>query len=120
MAGLIARLFGGKPSPATGTEPVPGQGGYTAGAGPANQNGFPGSTGQTRTFPGRNPTNLYPRQGDWTGVKAQTNYGFDQGLAPVPMIRQESYRGDAPGARTRNPRETARAVFLPTSMSPRL
>jgi hypothetical protein len=125
MAGLIARLFGGKTATTEGpAEPAPGVGGYTAGTGPAGQTGFPGSTGQRRTFPGRNPTNAPGRygvsQGNWTTVKAQTNYGFDQSLAPVPMIRQESYRGDVIGGRTRNPRETRRVVTPQTEMRYRL
>ena len=73
MAGLIARLFGGKPSPAADTEPAPGIGGYHLGRGPAGQTGFPGSTSQVRTFPGRNPVRL--GAGNWTGIKAETNDG---------------------------------------------
>jgi hypothetical protein len=91
MAGLIARLFGGKPSPAVDMEPAPGIGGYHLGPGPANQSGFPGSTSQTRTFPGRNPTQIGAP--DWTGIKAQTNFGFDQAMGTTPEIRQASYRG---------------------------
>ena len=104
MAGLIARLFGGKPSPAVDMEPAPGLGGYTQGAGPANQAGFPGSTSQVRTFPGRNPTRI--GVGDWTTIKSETNYGFDQAPGTTPENRQASYRGDVPGCRTRSPRST--------------
>ena len=121
MAGLIARLFGGKPTPAADLEPAPGIGGYRPGPGPANQSGFPGSTSQVRTFPGRNPLNLAPRRGDWTGIKAETNYGFDQALSSTPEVRQASYRPDAFGNRLgvgtgNNPRSTPPVVTPQTAM----
>ena len=121
MAGLIARLFGGKPSPAADTEPSPGIGGYHSGPGPAGQTGFPGSTSQTRTFPGRNPTVLSPRRGDWTTIKAETNYGFDQALGTAPEIRQASYRPDAFGnprgvGTGNNPRSTPPVITPQTAM----
>jgi hypothetical protein len=106
MAGLIAALFGGKSRPPD-PDPLPGLGGVSAPPGPAGQTGFPGSTAQTRTFPGRNPSALAPRSGDWTTIKATTNYGFDQGLSGTPQVRQASFRGDIPGAATRSPRSTS-------------
>ena len=118
MAGLIARLFGGgRTSDTEPAEPARGIGGYTAGPGPANQSGFPGSTTQTRTFPGRNPTNLTPRSGDWTTIKSTTNYGFTQQMGTAPEVRQSSYRGDTqnPVAPTQSPRKTS-AVVLPQTL----
>lgn len=100
MAGLIAALFGGKPRPPD-PDPAPGIGGVATPPGPAGQTGFPGSTAQTRTFPGRNPRGI---PGDWTTIKADTNYGFEQGLSSTPQVRQESFRGDVAGSATRNPR----------------
>lgn len=106
MAGLIARLFGGKASPALDMEPAPGVGGYTLGPGPANQNGFPGSTSQTRTFP--HPPHT-PRAAK---IRADTDSGANNAMGTAPEVRQSSYRGDVPGARVRNPRATE-AVVLP-------
>lgn len=107
MAGLIARLFGGQDTPATGpAEPAQGIGGYTAGPGPANQTGFPGSTSQVRTFP--HPPNS-PRAAK---IRADTDSGANNGMGTTPEVRQSSYRGDVPGARIRNPRDTP-AVVLP-------
>lgn len=104
MAGLIARLFGGKESPAVDMEPVPGVGGYTLGAGPANQSGYPGSTSQTRTFR-RPPTS--PRA---VKIEADTDTGWDNGLGPTTQARQAAYRGDATGARLAGPRRTPGVV----------
>jgi hypothetical protein len=107
MAGLIARLFGGQDTPAAGpAEPAQGIGGYTAGAGPANQTGFPGSTSQVRTFP--HPPNT-PRA---VKIRADTDSGANNAMGTATEVRQVSYRGDVPGARTRSPRATA-AVVLP-------
>jgi hypothetical protein len=97
MAGLIARLFGGRPQPGP-AEPVQGTGGYTAGEGPAGQSGFPGSTAQTRVNLGKPPRAVK--------IAADTDTGFEQGLSAVPQVRQQSYRGDVPGARGRSPRAT--------------
>jgi len=102
MAGLIAALFGGKSRPPD-PEPVPGLGGYSQPAGPDGASGFPGSTSRTRTFPGNNPRGV---TGDSTTIKADTNYGFDQGLTSTVQVRQASFRGDVPGSTIRNPRLT--------------
>lgn len=101
MAGLIARLLGGKPQQGP-AEPAQGIGGVTAGPGPANQTGFPGSTSQVRTWP--RPPNS-PRTAK---IAADTDVGFEQGLSGASQVRQASYRGDVPGARTRSPRDTPR------------
>lgn len=86
MAGLIARLLGGRPQHRAGVDPMPGQGGYQLGPGPANQTGFPGSTSQVRTLRGNNPR--------VAKVRADTNTGFEQDLSQVDQIRQASYRAD--------------------------
>ena len=105
MAGLIARLFGGKPSPAVDMEPAPGIGGYHLGAGPANQSGFPGSTSQTRTFPsdGRSPNS--PRI-----AKIRGDYDSDANSRSgnAPEFRQSSYRADeqSPVLPPQSPRST--------------
>lgn len=107
MAGLIAALFGGKSSPDQGpVEPARGIGGYTAGAGPANQTGFPGSTSQTRTF-GVPPST--PRAAK---IDADRDSGINSGPGTAPQVRQSSYRGDVPGARTRSPRSTPSVATL--------
>lgn len=108
MAGLIAALFGGRTRPAD-PDPLPGLGGYAQGAGPSGENGFPGSTSRTRSFQSRNPRHGVP--GDWTTIKADTNYGFDQALSTTVQNRQASYRGDITVPRTQtsaNPRLTSR------------
>jgi hypothetical protein len=111
MAGLIARLFGGQDTPAAGpAEPAQGIGGYTAGAGPANQTGFPGSTSQVRTFP--HPPNS-PRAAK---IRADTDSGANNAMGTAPEVRQVSYRGDVPGARTRNPRATEATVLPQTAI----
>jgi hypothetical protein len=101
VAGLIARLLGGKPQQGP-AEPVPGVGGYHLGAGPANQTGFPGSTSQVRTNRGKSPRAVK--------VNADTSTGFEQGDGTSTIGRQESYRGDVPGAATRSPRATGSVV----------
>jgi len=98
MAGLIARLLGGKPQHRAGVDPVPGQGGYQLPPGPAGQTGFPGSTAQTRTFRGNNPRDVE--------VRADTNTGFEQGLSQIPQVRQASYRGDTQPPVPASPRAT--------------
>jgi hypothetical protein len=111
MAGLIARLFGGQDTPAAGAaEPAQGIGGVTAGAGPANQSGFPGSTSQTRTFP--HPPNS-PRVAK---IRADTDSGANNAMGATPEVRQSSYRGDVPGARTRSPRDTPAIVSQQTAI----
>lgn len=85
MAGLWG-LFGRKAQP--DANPLPGIGGDTSARGRAGEDGFPGSTAQTRTFPGRNPLDLRSTQGgagDWTTVKAPTNYG----ITPVTDARAQ-------------------------------
>jgi hypothetical protein len=107
MAGLIARLFGGQPGPGTGpAEPARGIGGYTAGAGPANQTGFPGSTSQTRTF------GVPPNTPRAAKIDADTDSGTNNKPGTAAQVRQSSYRGDVPGARTRNPRATPSVATL--------
>lgn len=97
MAGKIAALFGGRNRPPD-TDPAPGIGGYAMGPGPTGDYGYPGSTGQTRTFRGNNPRGAL--------VRADTNTGFEQALSDTPQVRQASYRGDIPGANISNPRAT--------------
>lgn len=97
MAGLIAALFGGRSRPPD-PDPLPGQGGYRMPTGRAGETGFPGSTGQTRTLKGTNPR--------IAEVRADTNTGWESGPGTATVERQESYRGDVPGASTRNPRAT--------------
>jgi hypothetical protein len=109
MAGLIARLLGGKPQ--TGpAEPALGIGGHTQGPGPAGQTGFPGSTSQTRTFP--HPPNT-PRAAK---IRADTDSGANNGMGTTPEVRQASYRGDVRGARLRSPRSTPVIVTPQTAI----
>lgn len=98
MAGLIAKLLGGKPRHQAGVDPAPGLGGYQLGPGPANQTGFPGSTSQTRTFRGNNPRTV--------GRRADRNSGFEQALSQQDQVRQESYRGDVQSGVPASPRAT--------------
>jgi hypothetical protein len=98
MAGLIAKLLGGKPRNQAGVDPLPGQGGYQLPPGPANQTGFPGSTSQVRTLRGNNPR--------IAEVRSDTNTGFEQELSQSEQVRQASYRGDVHGAATASPRAT--------------
>lgn len=111
MAGLIAKLFGGKPSPAVDMEPAPGIGGYTLGAGPANQTGFPGSTSQVRTYPSNGRAPYSPR-----AAKINADYDSDANSRPgtTPETRQASSRGDIPGAATASPRSTSIVVTRQT------
>ncbi len=115
MAGLIAALFGGKPSPAVDMEPAPGIGGVTTGAGPANQSGFPGSTSQTRTFPSNGRTPNSPRaakiRGDWD--TDANNY-----TGTMPEARQASYRGSMGrgGGQGNDPRRTPSVVIPQTAI----
>lgn len=112
MAGLIARLFGGKTSPAVDMEPAPGIGGVTLGAGPANQSGFPGSTSQTRTFPSNGRTPNSPRS-----VKIRADYDTDANSrsGSTPEVRQVAKRGDIRGASLLSPRQTP-SVVLPQTV----
>lgn len=105
MAGLIARLLGGKPQQGP-AEPVPGVGGYHLGTGPANQSGFPGSTSQVRTYRGKGPRDVK--------VSADTNSGANNGLGTTPVVRQASYRGDVPNAARLGPRVTPVTVVPQT------
>jgi hypothetical protein len=97
MAGKIAALFGGKKR-SPDTNPAPGIGGYALGPGPTGDYGYPGSTSQTRTYKGNNPRVAL--------VRADTNTGFEQQLSGEAQDRQQSYRGDIPGANISNPRLT--------------
>ena len=98
MAGLIAKLLGGRPRNQAGVDPLPGQGGYQMPPGPANQTGFPGSTSQVRTLRGNNPR--------VAKVRADTNTGFEQGLSRNEQVRQESYRADTQSGTPASPRAT--------------
>lgn len=102
MAGLIAALFGGKSRPPDPTDPAPGIGGYAQGPGPTGDYGYPGSTGQTRTFKGRNAR--------LAKVRSDTNTGFEQALSDTTQTRQVSYRGDVPHAAVQGPRSTPRVA----------
>jgi hypothetical protein len=85
MAGLWG-LFGRKAQP--DANPLPGIGGDSSPRGRAGEDGFPGSTAQVRTFPGRNPNQPRSTQGgagDWTTIKADTNYG----ITPVTQARAQ-------------------------------
>lgn len=97
MAGKIRALFGGRSRPPD-TDPAPGIGGYAAGPGPTGMEGFPGSTAATRTYRGRNAR--------LAKVRADTNTGWESGPGSTTVTQQHSYRGDIPGASTRNPRTT--------------
>lgn len=99
MAGLIAALFGGKTRPQDTSIPAPGLGGYALGPGPAGQSGFPGSTGATRTYKGRNAR--------LAKVRSDTNTGWESGPGTATYDQQHSYRGDIPGANIANPRDTS-------------
>jgi hypothetical protein len=108
MAGLIAALFGGKSSPDQGqpAEPARGIGGYTAGTGRAGENGFPGSTAQTRTFgvPPNTPRDVK--------IDAATDSGINNEPGTVAQVRQASYRGDVRGAALKGPRATPRVATI--------
>jgi hypothetical protein len=95
MAGLWG-LFGRKAQP--DPNPLPGVGGYTAGAGPDGESGFPGSTSATRTFKGASPRAVKLEKGQLGGI--------EQGLSSVEQIRQQSYRGDIEDSNVDNPRLT--------------
>jgi len=101
MAGKIAALFGGRARPPD-TDPAPGIGGYSAGPGPTGEQGFPGSTGATRTQRGRNAR--------LAKVRSDTNTGWESGPGTTTVTQQVSYRGDVPGATSANPRSTSRAT----------
>lgn len=96
MAGLIAALFGGKAKPPD-PNPLPGIGGYDMPPGPAGQTGYPGSTAQTRTFPGRNPV------GRARGVRSPTDTGA--GFAPGSSTETRQANPQAHN-RAQNPRLT--------------
>lgn len=112
MAGLIKALFGGKASPAVDMEPAPGIGGYTLGAGPANQTGFPGSTSQTRTLPSNGRTPNSPRR---ALIRADYDTDANNRSGTTPEVRQVSGRGDVPGSATASPRRTP-SVVLPQTV----
>lgn len=103
MAGLIARLFGGKSTAAEEyPEPNLGVGGYDMPAGPAGQTGFAGSTSATRTFQGTDQTQVK--------IPYESPSGAQTGLTQAPVVRQASRRY---GNRSpRNPRATA-SVAIP-------
>jgi hypothetical protein len=79
MAGLIARLLGGRPQPGSAEAATAGQGGYTHGPGPAGQSGFPGSTSSTRTFKGASPRSVK--------IESDRIGGFDQGFDGVQTVQ---------------------------------
>lgn len=86
MAGLIARLLGGKAQKGP-AEPVPGIGGYSLPPGPAGQTGYPGSTSATRVNNGKSPR----------AVKLEVDQlgGINNKLSGVPQIRQSAFRADS-------------------------
>lgn len=99
MAGLVARLFGGRQRPPD-PDPLPGQGGYALGPGPYGATGFPGSTSAA--------PRAYPQ--DTQAAKLPDRHG-------VPTrgteVRQVSSRGDI-GRPSASPRATPR-LRLPRS-----
>lgn len=101
MAGLIARLFGGRSRPPD-PDPLPGVGGYRMPRGQTGAGGFPGSTALTRTFGGRNPRTV--------GLRTDSNTGWESGLSATPQTRQAAYRGDERGAALAGPRATPAVV----------
>ncbi len=109
MAGLIARVFGGRPKP--DPDPLPGQGGYDLPPGPYGGTGFPGSTSSTRTLRGASPRAVK--------IRADTDTGFEQALSATAQVRQASYRGDVPGGSTASPRATP-AVATPQPVATEL
>jgi hypothetical protein len=104
MAGLIAALFGGKSRPPD-TNPAPGIGGYAAGTGPTGEQGFPGSTAQTRTMKGRNAR--------LAKVRSDTNTGWESGPGTSTVTQRASYRGDVPGAYHDGPRRGGQNITTP-------
>jgi hypothetical protein len=108
MAGLIARLFGGRSRPPD-PNPLPGIGGYSMPPGPAGQTGYPGSTSATRVY-GRGTS---PRAAK---LNVDQLNGANTMLGTTPEVRQHSYRGDVRGARTANPRTTPVVVAPQTQI----
>lgn len=101
MAGLIARLFGGKSEPDT-SEPQVGAGGYAMPAGPAGQSGFAGSTSATRHFKG---SDQHPAK-----IPYNSPSGAQTGNSAAQVTRQRPRRF---GDRTPdNPRHTP-SVSIP-------
>lgn len=101
MAGLIARLFGGRSRPPD-PDPLPGAAGYRMPRGPVGEGGYPGSTSVRRTFPGRNPR--------LAKIRADSDTGWEGGLGTTKDTRQAAYRGDVPNAALDGPRSTGRVV----------
>ena len=100
MAGLIAKLFGGKPRyEKDPTNPVPGIGGYAMGPGPAGTHGYPGSTAATRTMRGRNAR--------LAKIRSDSNTGWESGLGTQSVTRQASYRAETHGSKVQSPRDTS-------------
>lgn len=108
MAGLIAKLFGGRSRPPD-PNPLPGIGGYSMPPGPAGQTGFPGSTSATRV----NGPGTSPRVAK---LDKDTLNGANTALGTTPEVRQHSYRGDVKGARTASPRVTPVVVEPQTAV----
>lgn len=119
MAGLIARLLGGKAQQGP-AEPMEGVGGYAMPAGPANQTGYPGSTSQTRTFRGATPRDVK--------LDSATNTGTNNALSASADARSSAYRGDSgpngPGLggtpASRSPRVTPRVMTPRTAIQDEL
>lgn len=109
MAGLIAALFGGKPKPPD-PNPEPGIGGYSMPAGPAGETGYPGSTAQTRTFPGNNP------RGRATGVRAPTNSGGGFEVGTSTTTNQASPKVPYQGSPRSTPSVTTRQTAANQAM----
>lgn len=108
MAGLIAKLFGGRTRPPD-PNPLPGIGGYHMPPGPAGQTGFPGSTSATRT---RGRT-VSPRE---VKLRVDKLNGADTALGATTETRQVSYRGDVRGGAVANPRVTGTVTMPQTAI----
>jgi hypothetical protein len=108
VAGLIARLFGGRERPPD-PNPLPGIGGYSLPAGPAGQSGYPGSTSATRMNGRGSSPRVAKLEKDQLG-------GINNAIGTTTEVRQHSYRGDIPNAATANPRTTPMVVEPQTAV----
>jgi hypothetical protein len=111
--GFLQRAFGIGSNPANDTtdEPNPGIGGFTDGAGPANQTGFPGSTSQTRSLRGRSPRSVGIRADTDTGTQTITETRRQMQSTPAtqaggPMLKTGQGNNTA-GGQTLSPSKAA-------------
>lgn len=96
MAGLIARLFGGKPRPPD-PDPLPGQGGYAMPAGRYGEGGFPGSTSITRTFgKGTSPRIGKIRADELGGITPVTRARAEMQASPAEFYGGPKLNTDPP------------------------